>query len=117
MTTPIDWTRPLQTRDGKPARFLGTRKSTWGTHVVCIDAGESEEVWFANTNGDVPHGGSCSPADIINVPAPKRSGTVWVNVFEDGFAIGHTTRRAANMGTQSNILACVEVPWTEGQGL
>ncbi len=59
--------------------------------------------------------------DWENVPASKRSGTVWVNVYEDavgGIDIGvgaNPSRKGAEAGY--NRLASVEVHWTEGEGL
>ena len=56
-----------------------------------------------------------------NIPVPKRSGTVWVNVYEDavgGIDIGvgaNPSRKGAEAGY--NRLASVEVKWTEGEGL
>jgi hypothetical protein len=47
---------------------------------------------------------------------PPRKGTVWVNVY-DGVSGLHSTRDSAERCAAVGRLACVEVPWVEGQGL
>lgn len=52
-------------------------------------------------------------ATLRNAPAPKRSGTVWVNIN----GVAWITREAADRCHRKDRLACIEVPWTEGDGL
>src|SRR5690606_27804684 len=57
------------------------------------------------------------------VPPPKKSGTFWLNIFDDGtVGAGHKTREKADSVNQHTAfgsirIACVEVNWTEGDGL
>jgi hypothetical protein len=47
-----------------------------------------------------------------------RKGTFWVNVYSDGIGTTHKTKEIALAAAYiGNRLACVEVPWIEGQGL
>lgn len=46
---------------------------------------------------------------------PKR-GTVWVNIYENA-SFAFRTKDGADRHSSSERLACVEVPWVEGQGL
>jgi len=56
----IDWTKPLKTRDGRPARYLGSLKGPY-TRVVVVpdcDGGEHVDVYtedgkFYNGNEDI----------------------------------------------------------------
>lgn len=47
MTTAVDWDKPIQTVDGKPARFLGIAKpaseKSRGSYVVAIELSEEHE--------------------------------------------------------------------------
>lgn len=51
---------------------------------------------------------------------PKR-GTVWVNIYVDNAQHttpqAHSSREVADKCAVGHRIACVEVPWTEGQGL
>lgn len=48
-------------------------------------------------------------------PAPK---TVWINVYDDGVNCVHPTRHAADLScVPATRIACVEVTYTEGEGL
>ncbi len=117
MSNSIDWTKPIQTKNGKPARYKGTRKSPKMIHCVLYEDGDAEYFIYVNHVGMCYENGYPSRLDIINVPAPKRSGTVWVNVYEGGVCEVHNSRNIADSEAGKNRLACVEVPWTEGQGL
>lgn len=49
-----------------------------------------------------------------------QKGVFWVNVYSAGSrsgAVGHLTRQEADNAANGNRIACVEVPWVEGQGL
>jgi hypothetical protein len=54
---------------------------------------------------------------------PKK-GTVWVNIYSDSAPYVHGTKEAAEKGAlmgnnkpSPSVIARIEVPWTEGQGL
>ena len=58
--------------------------------------------------------------DLINIPEPKRSGEVWVNIYAIESAMhfnGYTTEEQADYNALPKRIACVRVPWTEGEGL
>ena len=52
----------------------------------------------------------------VEYKEPKR-GTVWLNVYPDCIVITHTTRDIADSRAGPNRIACIEVPWVEGQGI
>lgn len=46
---------------------------------------------------------------------PPEKHTAWVNVYSD---IGrYPTKEAANLHSGDNCVACIEIEWTEGEGL
>lgn len=57
---------------------------------------------------------------VDHKPAPKpESGSFWVNVYKEGFIQNrtHKTRESADKNSDIGRLACIEVKWTEGDGL
>lgn len=79
---PVDWSKPLQTRNGLKARLICSDAkledgSVW--YVVLIRNGRFEEVRFHLQNGHLLRNRT-SEWDIVNV-VEKR--TCWVNVWRD----------------------------------
>lgn len=67
--------------------------------------------------------GSKSEAQILNnqfskfeESVEKKSGTVWMNIYPTMSSVWDTRQVADEMST-ARRLACIEVKWTEGQGL
>lgn len=48
---------------------------------------------------------------------PPKTGKLWLNVYSDSDLYLYETRESADRHAGSDRLACVEVNWTEGQGL
>ena len=80
----IDWTKPLQTRDGRKARVVATDIATKDeyTHAALVmdeDGDESletytkEGLWWVS--------GGLQDKDLVNAPE-KRS--VWINAYDNG---------------------------------
>lgn len=52
------------------------------------------------------------------VDALKRSGEVWVNIYSDNRSVmTQTSRKNADECAREGRIACVRVPWVEGEGL
>jgi hypothetical protein len=108
----VDWNKPIQTRDGQPARLVTVIKGVYG-HVVVVNEGSVIKVTSAGLFQGEPY---TDPLDIINVPPKKRTGEAWLNVYPDDAAV-HDTRALADTMANPNRIACVRVQWTEGEGL
>jgi hypothetical protein len=113
----IDWTKPLQTKDGMPVRYLGTIK---GEHriVVAVDVGEKELVWHVPEDGR----NALNPNNsIVNAPLPPRD--LWVNVYRNVhgqlvYGIPRESREEADSHPNChNRIACAHFTYTEGEGL
>jgi hypothetical protein len=63
----LDLNKPMQTRDGKPARFLGTINNESEYIFAIMDEDGSEYVVFRYASGKVEEYGRNS-GDIINAP-------------------------------------------------
>lgn len=101
----IDWTKPIQTRKGYPARFLGTVQSDEGlTHAVAIKFPWRESEYVET----VTIGGAFDPTyyaehecDIINaLPEPKY---IWLNVYE--WPDGDVTADEWNKRNEADVYA------------
>ena len=112
----VDWTKPIQTRDGKPARLLGVLRGLEHLGEVCA------HVVAVQNNGEYMTSryatGSLirlseQAGDIINVPPPPRKFVRWVNLYEDDTTFFHDTRKAANIAGAGRI-GCRRVELAEG---
>lgn len=68
----IDWTKPLRTKDGRKARFLGTRKTLGEfTHIVAVEGslGQHEEfVHYYRPDGTYPYNTGGENKTLENIP-------------------------------------------------
>lgn len=81
----IDFTKPVQTRDGRKVRILCTdAKSAAGSVVAIIkddDGYDLVDHWYRN--GNYRSDASNDARDLINVPPPKRKTQVHVHLRRD----------------------------------
>lgn len=72
---PIDWNRPLQTKNGFSARVLANDlKSDFPIVVALSRPGGMEAVYFYNDKGESSIGSLGHELDLINVPEKKYIG-------------------------------------------
>lgn len=113
----VDWTKPIQTRDGRPARVLCTDlKSPNELRVVIavlLTDGKREDVWYRPPCGKFYGMNKESPTDIINVPEKR---TVYINIYSPNDMVLHTTKEAAEQCLVKDLcIARVKVEYTVGQ--
>ena len=119
MTDKLDLSRPVQVKGGGTARYLGSIESfSVEPHVFAVRHIEGFEVCVQSDD----FGRSLTRAiTIINVPEPKRSGEVWVNINIQGEvpgALSYDTRKLADDCAGLARIACIgPIKWTEGDGL
>ena len=113
----VDWTKPIQTRDGRPARVLclDLRKGAGDFAAVAVtDTDHTEFIWTRPLTGKAGDGES--GIDIINVPEKR---TVYINFYEGGCPEVCRSRAAADVEASKysrlNRIACIKVEYTEGQ--
>lgn len=102
MTTKlIDWTKPIQRKDGRPARYLGTLEGPVPRHrhAVAVRGSNGEQVWMYSDDG---YPGEDS-ATISNIPVKHRRWlNMWVrNGIESAFL--HRTPEAATHAASAVI--------------
>ena len=81
---------------------------------TCVAYNKDEPI-FQNTSGGYIGLKTFKLKGLIPL-SEKKSGTVWVNVYET-FSVTYHNKNDAEKYKSQGRLACVEVPWVEGQGL
>ena len=85
----VDWSKPIQTRDGRKARLLGqivNQRFGGHTRVVCITDTVAGDEWVHYVNaysGSVHNEADDRNYDIINVPERKKHKCVNLNTTCD----------------------------------
>lgn len=122
MTKPFDPTKPVQTRDGRPARILITDlKSEWSIAAAVNILGR-EELYSFTPDGYFDHPGNVNDLDLVNVPT-KVLLEGWINVYPIGTnEMIHPTRESADrweQGVDISRIACIHLKQevSEGEGL
>ena len=123
---PLDWNKPLQTKEGEQARLLGIVNSSSPrlTHIVAVkDAVDGTEYVFSyNQSGEhFEDGEHATGLDLVNAPQKL---TRWLNYYPDGSYVQfHKTRQEADDAAKKARpeyfprLACIRVEFEEGEGL
>lgn len=109
----IDWTKPIETADGSPARVLATDLACTRPVVVAVATKglDYETVLLLNSEGSYDKG---KPPIVRNVP-PAPMGR-YFNVYRDGsISAGHENRADADDYQGPDRIACVRVEFKEGQ--
>jgi hypothetical protein len=114
----VDWSKPLQLKDGRKARFLALIKCPEQPRCCVVtdaDGDEWVEAWCENGNYTVS---GTSPLDIINTPERiKRD--VWLNVYESGGITPWADKDTADTHALEGRIACVrvQIDCEKGEGL
>ena len=103
----IDFTKPVQTRDGRKVRVLCTDGPR--PYSICgyIGSNVSPSTW--RVDGSLVSCRGPDKADLINVPETRVG---WVNMYPK---YPHTTRAAADDSADPTRIACVRVTYEVGQ--
>lgn len=117
----FDPTKPVRTRDGKPARIICTDRVGNYPIIALVQAANQEEVLKYKSDGKFSGSDYAHPADLENI-REKFTRTVWLNVYSQGPSgdtAVHSSREAADRFALEDRIACVAVDleFEEGQGL
>lgn len=108
----IDWTKPIQTRSGRPARVLCTdlKDTEYPVAVAVLVSDKHEAAYTYTAEGKYAIEGD-EPFDIINVPEKR---VRYFNVFDmsEGFNSRAKADRAAGVKVRR---ACIRVEYIDGQ--
>lgn len=109
----IDWTKPIQTQGGLPARVLATDMKGSNPVAVAVEIEGKESVWLRPMDGSHNMPGY-DYATIINVPE-KRVG--YLNIYENGDTDSLVSLDIANKASDYGLtpIARIKVEYTVGQ--
>ena len=112
---PIDWTKPVRTKDGRAVRVLCTDGPGEYPVVGFVDGDADPLTW---TMGGQFLDDTTRKFDLENAPQRIQK-TWWMNVFDDGSFDHYETKELADADRGRGILACVPfvIDCEEGEGL
>jgi len=112
----IDWKLgDATTENGDHVRILMLDGGGDWPIIGAVQNGDSESWHTARWRAD---GMSVTLDRRLHLVPPKRGGTMWVNFYDDGRTTHHSRERADEFASiNGHRLACIEVNWTEGDGL
>ena len=113
----FDPTKPVQTRDGRPARIVCTDATGVLPIVALVDDGGAEIVIRYHPTGRRQDVRAQRDDDLINIPERH---VRWFNIYLgrlccDGY--GYTTKEEADQQEGLGRIACVRIEFEEGEGL
>lgn len=109
----IDWTKPVQTRDGRSVEIITTKGRE--NQPVLGYVADRTELWSWFSDGHFLSQRTYSLNDIVNVPERRE---LWLNVYEGGDAECYAVREDADNSRSSyERIACVHVKYKVGEGL
>ena len=116
MSKPFDPTKPVRTRDGRPARIICTDRRGPFPIVALLKSYGGEEVRSYDQNGQFADRGPGVANDLLNIPE-KIEGYVNVYRASTGGLIGtlYSARAWADAATQPDRIACLKISGEEGQ--
>jgi hypothetical protein len=111
-TTPIDWTKPIETTDGFPARVISedyrAMKSGKFLRIVQVEYERSSSVYSVHNNGCDLIGDK-----VIRNRKTKREG--WINIFPDQWVgCSYESEEAARRHPNAKgAIATIKIEWEE----
>lgn len=118
MKKAVDWSRPVQTREGHPLRVLCTDMidAKWPVVALRLE-GDQERIEHYQYDGSYL-AYSESQFDAINAPVKKHG---WVNIYapdssRDGTWVAnriHGSEAEADRTKSDGRVACVKIEWVE----
>lgn len=111
----FDPTKPVQTRDGKPARILASDLRNPAYPIVAAIYQLDQEVAFTYAkNGRYLDSVVKDEMDLINIPEKH---VRWLNVYPTGLGRLYLSREEADRFSSPNRIACIRIEYEEGEGL
>ena len=106
----IDWDKPIETEDGKPAKVISRDYRTL-SHGICIVV-QIEELEYSKTASYTLQGDPAFAGPKLRNRKTKREG--WINIHENGFAAGYyETKTEAEVNAGPSLIATVKIEWEE----
>jgi hypothetical protein len=107
----IDFSKPVQTRDGKPVEIISTKAGFTKNLIVGYVGTETKTRSFTATGRYWREDLAPHDFDLINVPEPVVS---WHNVYRGGVAYGHETHKEADKNADNCRIALLKLTYYPG---
>lgn len=105
----IDWTKPVQTRDGRKVTIYTTECRRPKPVLGVVHWDEYDEIYNWFTDGTHSCGIEMA-IDLVNVPEKH---VRYINIYNHD--IGFPTRKLADIYSDNIRQACIKIEFTEGQ--
>jgi hypothetical protein len=114
----IDWNKPLQTRDGRPARVICTdAKGRYPIVALVDDPRNGQLVVVRTTEGFLDPAFPNHYSDLVNVPPVRECREAWINTYEKSLGeCVHPTRAEADAEATTARLACIHLTFSFAKG-
>ena len=118
-TPMVDWSKPIQRRDGAPAELMGVvRSGNRARYFVKFCLGTNHEDWEICLEDGIVYSPENGAHNIINVPEPER--VLYINIYESKSngsicTYGYHSRKDADEKASPNRIACVRLTYHPGQ--
>tara|TARA_S200002703_G_scaffold150023_1_gene148075 strand:- start:756 stop:1118 length:363 start_codon:yes stop_codon:yes gene_type:complete len=113
--------KPYRLNNGAKAVTVDYCKTTDLFEVHVVDLGD---YYYYHPNGVYESEDRGFELSVKEEWSEPKTGTLWVNIYEDGLYWPNRSRAEANNNAEDYLnvclaerIACVEVNWTEGEGL
>ncbi len=103
---------PIQTRDGRPAKFIAHVPECEVYPVLALAQG-ARQVDSFTIDGLYCISGA-HVRDLFMVPVPH---TGWLNIYSDARTIFWKSKEDADIAADSDRIACIQITYMEGEGL
>ncbi len=108
----IDWSKPIQTKTGCPARLLGEINGNQGNFVVAVSGEQGHEFLRQYYSNGRYYRGGVSVVDLENVPPPKRY--MWQNLYPISFGDRYNSRELADKNAREDRIAVLKLEIVDG---
>jgi len=114
----LDTTKPVETREGRPARIVCKDDGTaWPIIAMIMNAGGTE--WPHKHSADGACASRCTEQDLVNVPE-KRTLDVWLNRYPQYICpFAYPSEADADRGAGPDRIDCVHTvrEYVVGEGM
>jgi hypothetical protein len=102
---------PIQTRDGRPVKFIAHVPEVRLRKVIALVDGEVG--CFLETG--TFNAGCFTPSDLFMAPVTH---TKWLNIYPSvKYTYAYSTKELAAENAGPDRIACIQITYTEGEGL
>lgn len=109
----LDFTKPIQTLDGRKVTIFTTQAV--GDFPIVGQIEDSNGVFTWSASGKFDPYDEAPEYDLVNV---KTKNVAWLNIYSDhGGSFRYASKEEADKHASNTRIACVKIEYEEGEGL